>query len=55
MRSSCVKKILSVIIFLLIAGWGWWPQVAGADDAEDDKIFVYPEIQKKAFPQIGEL
>ena len=40
MRRSCAKKILSVIIFLLIAGWGWWPQVAGADDAVDGKLSV---------------
>ncbi len=32
-----MKKILPVTIFLLTACWGWWPQVAGADDAEEAK------------------
>ena len=40
MKPGCVKKILSAIIFSLIAGWGWWPQVAGADDAVDGKPSV---------------
>ncbi len=43
MRRSCVRKILSVIIFLLIAGWGSWPHVAGADDSGDTKPSI---IQK---------
>ena len=37
MRSICAKKIISIIIFSLIAALVWWPQVAGADDAGDGK------------------
>jgi len=37
MKPGCVKKILSAIIFSLIAWLGWWPQVAKADDVEDAK------------------
>ena len=37
MRANGVKNILSAIIFSLIAGLGWWPQVAKADDVEDAK------------------
>jgi hypothetical protein len=43
MKLCCVKKILSVIAFLFIAIWGWWTQVAAADDAGDAKLSV---IQK---------
>src|SRR5450759_138059 len=46
MRSSCVKKILSVIIFLFIAGWGWWPRVAGADDVGDAKPSVIQKFKE---------
>ncbi len=37
MIPGCIKKILLTIIFLLIAVWGWWPQIAGADDTADAK------------------
>ena len=37
MKPGWVKKILSAIIFSLIGGLGWWPQVAKADDVEDAK------------------
>jgi hypothetical protein len=37
MRSSCVKKILSIIIFSLIVVLVWWPRVADADDPRDVK------------------
>jgi hypothetical protein len=46
MRLCCIKKILSIIILLLIAGWGWWPQVAGADDAGDEKPSVIQRLQE---------
>jgi hypothetical protein len=46
MRSIYVKKIFSVIIFLLIAGWGWWPQVAEADDAVDAKPSVIQKVKE---------
>ena len=46
MRSICIKKILSVIIFLLIATWGWWPQVAGADDTGDTKLSVIQKFKE---------
>ena len=46
MRSSCVKKILSAIMFLLIAGWGWWPQIARADDAGDEKPSVIQKFKE---------
>jgi hypothetical protein len=46
MRSSCVRKLLSVIIFLFIAGWGWWPRVAGADDAGDAKPSVIQKFKE---------
>jgi hypothetical protein len=46
MRPGCIKKILSIIIFLLIASWGWWPQVAGADDAGDAKPSVIQKFKE---------
>jgi hypothetical protein len=46
MRPGCIKKILSIIIFLLIAGWGWWPQVASADDTGDIKSSVIQKFQE---------
>jgi hypothetical protein len=45
-RPICIKKILSAIIFSLIAGWGWWPQVAGADDAGDTKPSVIQKFEE---------
>jgi hypothetical protein len=45
MRSSCVKKILSIIVFLLIATWGWWPQLANADDTGEAKSSVVQKIK----------
>jgi hypothetical protein len=44
MGSSCVNKIFSIIIFSLIAVWVWWPQVAGADNAEDVKPSVIQKL-----------
>ena len=49
MRPDCVKKILSAIIFLSIAVWGWWPQVAEADDTADAKPPVIQKFQESFF------
>jgi hypothetical protein len=46
MRPGCVKKILSIIIFLLIAVGGWWQQYAGADDTGEPKPSVIQKFQE---------
>jgi hypothetical protein len=45
MKLCCVKKILSVIAFLFIAIWGWWTQVAAADDTGDAKLSVIQKFE----------
>lgn len=46
MRLGCIKKILSIIIFLFIAVWGWWPQIATADDAGDANPSVIQKFKE---------
>lgn len=46
MRSSCVKKILSLIIFLVIAAWAWRPQLADADDTENEKPSIIRKLEE---------
>ena len=46
MRSSCIKKILPVTIFLLIVTWGWWSQVAGADDVGETKSSIIQKFEE---------
>jgi hypothetical protein len=46
MRSSCVKKILSAAVFLLIAVGGWWSQVANADDVGETKSSIIQKFEE---------
>jgi hypothetical protein len=46
MRPGYIKKILSIIIFLLIAVGGWWQQYAGADDTGEPKPSVIQKFQE---------
>jgi hypothetical protein len=46
MKPRRVKKILSLIIFLFIAVWGWWPQVADADDAGETKSSITQKFKE---------
>jgi hypothetical protein len=46
MKPERLENILSAIVFLFIAVWVWWPQVAGADDAGETKSSVIQKFKE---------